>query len=322
MSTHRVLSQEEIDSVFRNNRQQQSDRELATKTQPYDFRRPDRIPKDQINALYVLHENLARSLASSLSAYIRAYIMVNLVSVEQLSFREFAECLPTPSYMVALEMKPYEGSAILELNPAIVFPMLELLLGGTGQKLSKIVREVTEIEQSIIDGLLRIILQNLKAAWQSVTNLDFRVSAHETDPALLQILAPNEALVAISMEIRVGENSGMMNIGIPSIIIKMLRQKFDQQWSVRKADMTAGEQSRIMRLIQPASIRMDARLQGPTLSVEDMMRLEVGDVLGFDYAAGRSVDMLVNGKLKYRGQIVTSNRNKAFEIEQEYSALD
>ncbi len=321
MSLDRVLSQDEIDAVFRGMNGGVDD-DPAKRTQPYDFRRPDRIAKDQLRAIHLLHENFARSLASSLSAYLRAYVIVNLVSVEQISFREFTQCLPSPTCMASLGMRPYEGNAVLELNPALVFPVLEMLLGGTGKVSAKITREITEIEQSILDGLLRIILQNLKSAWHSVTNLDFSIETHETEPALLQILAPNEALVAISLEVRIGENSGMMNIGIPSIIIKMLRQKFDQQWSVRKTEVTEEEHSRILRLIKPANMSVDARLEGPTIAVEDMMRLERGDVLSFDFVAGKPLDLLVNGKLKFRGQIVANGRKKAFAIDQLYLATD
>jgi flagellar motor switch protein FliM len=107
----RVLSQEEIDDVFRNLRDSPQDDDPAKRAQPYDFRRPDRIAKDQLRAIHILHENFARSLASSLSAYLRAYVVVNLVSVEQLSFMEFSQCLPSPSCLVSLGMKPYEGNA-------------------------------------------------------------------------------------------------------------------------------------------------------------------------------------------------------------------
>src|SRR3954471_6852739 len=282
MALDRVLSQEEIDVVFRTMRDGGAEEDIAKRTQPYDFRRPDRIAKDQLRAIHLLHENFARSLASSLSAYLRAYVIVNLVSVEQISFREFTQCLPSPTCMASLAMKPYEGNAVLELNPALVFPILEMLLGGSGKISAKITREITEIEQSILDGLLRIILQNLKSAWHSVTNLDFAIEYYETEPSLLQILAPNEALVAISMEVRIGDTSGVMNIGIPSIIIKMLRQKFDQQWSVRKSEMTTGEHERIFRLVAPSMFHLDARLQGPTITVEDMLQLKTGDVLQFD----------------------------------------
>jgi len=146
-----VLSQEEIDSVFR---KKQPVEDPTVKAQAYDFRRPDRIAKDQLRAIHLLHENFARSLASSLSAYLRAYVAVNLVSVEQLAFIEFAQMLPSPTSLVALGMKPFDGSAVLELNPSLVFPVLEMLLGGTGQSAQKPDREITEIEQSILDGLL------------------------------------------------------------------------------------------------------------------------------------------------------------------------
>jgi flagellar motor switch protein FliM len=316
MAGDRVLSPEEIDSVFKKIHETDAPDAPGEPAQPYDFRRPDRIAKDQLRAIHLLHENFARSLASSLSAYLRAYVAVNLVSVEQLSFMEFTQCLPSPTSMIALGMKPYDGNAVLEINPSLVFPILEMLLGGSGKLATKITREITEIEQSILEGLLRIILQDLHTSWHAVTALDFSIESHETEPQLLQILAPNEAVVAISVEVRIGETAGMMNIGIPSIVVKMLRQKFDQQWSVRKTQATQDENSRLLRLLRPATIHLDARLQGPTLSVSTLLDLAEGDVLAFDYPIGKPVDVMVNGRLKYRGEVLTSGRKRALEVQQ------
>jgi flagellar motor switch protein FliM len=318
----RVLSQEEIDSVFRNMREAPQEGDLAKRAQPYDFRRPDRIAKDQLRAIHVLHENFARSLASSLSAYLRAYVAVNLVSVEQLSFMEFSQCLPSPSCLVSLAMKPFEGNAVMEVNNTLVFPILEMLLGGSARLIAKMNREITEIEQSILDGLFRIILHDLKLSWQAVASLDFTIEAHETEPQLLQILAPNEAVVAISLEVRIGDNSGMMNLGVPSIIIKMLRQKFDQQWSVRKTESTTEERDRILRLIRPAATVVDARLQGPTLKVAELLEIQQGDVLTFDFPTERPVDLLVNSKLKFHGHVASNGRKRAFRIEQFYNVAE
>src|SRR5580698_4979929 len=219
MAGDKLLSQDEIDRVFQNIRQTKA--KEADKAQLYDFRRPDRIAKDQLRAIHLLHENFARALASSLSAYLRAYVAVNLVSVEQLSFMEFTQCLPSPTCMISLGMRPFDGNAVMEINPTLVFPILEMLLGGSGKVATKINREITEIEQSIMEGLLRIVLHDLRAAWHAVTTIDFAIESFETEPQLLQILAPNEAVVAISMEVRIGDTAGMMNIGIPSIIVKM-----------------------------------------------------------------------------------------------------
>ena len=225
--------------------------DVSKKVPSYDFRRPDRIAKDQLRAIHLLHENFARSLASSLSAYLRAYVAVNLVGVEQLSFVEFAGCLPSPTSIVTLGMRPIDGSAVLEINPSLVFPILEMLLGGSGKSSASVTREITEVEQSILEGLLRIVLNDLRSAWHPVTTLEFSIDGHETEPQLLQILAPNGAVVAISLEVRIGDRAGMMNIGIPSIVVKMLRQKFDQQWSVRKTQATEEERARVLRLIRP-----------------------------------------------------------------------
>lgn len=316
MALDRVLSQEEIDSVFRNLRDSGRESDPARNAQPYDFRRPDRIPKDQLRAIHLLHENFARSLASSLSAYLRAYVIVNLVSVEQLSFMEFSQCLPSPTVMISLGMKPYDGNAVLEINPTLVYPILEMVLGGTGNGKVAVNREVTDIERSILDGIIRIILHDLRDSWQSVSHLAFSIEGHETEPQLLQILAPNEAVVAVSMEVRIGDNVGMINIGVPSIIIKMLRQKFDQQWSLRKTDSTEQEQKRALRLLHSARLLADGRLTGARLSVENFLNLTVGDVLAFDLPIDHPVELELNGKRRFRGQIVEADLKRAFLVEE------
>ncbi|HWR51035.1 MAG TPA: flagellar motor switch protein FliM [Bryobacteraceae bacterium] len=282
---------------------------------PYDFRRPDRISKDQLRSLHLLHDNFARNLASSLSAYLRAYAIVNLIAVEQLSYAEFSQGLPSPTCLASLGMPPYEGSAVLEVNNSLVFPVLEMLLGGNGKASAKISREVTDIEQIVLDGLYRIILNDLKLAWQTVTAIDFVIESRETEPQLLQIMAPNEAVVAIGLEVRIADNAGMINIGMPSLVIKMLRQKFDQQWSMRKAESKIDEQERVFSLLKLSKIDLDARLQGPTVRVEDLMGLAPGDVLRFDYPLEKPLDLMANGKLKFHGHVAGARDRRAFLVE-------
>jgi flagellar motor switch protein FliM len=310
----RVLSQQEIDDAFKHAKDRAPEEDPGSKAQLYDFRRTDRIAKDQLRTIHLLHENFARILASSLSAYLRSYVIVNLISVEQLSFNELKQSLPSPTSLIALSMRPYDGSAILEINPSLVFPILEMLLGGTGKSPTRIEREITDIEQSIIEGLLRVILNDLRAAWLAVAAIDFAIESQETEPQLLQILAQNEAVVAISIEVRIGETSGMMNLGIPSIIVKMLRQKFDAHRTVRKSQATEDENRRVLRLIRPANVRLDARLHGPKLGVPELLHLQAGDVLVFDYPEQRPLELSVNGSLKYEGEIVALGRKRALKI--------
>ena|SRR5579875_1320631 len=312
--SERGLSQDQIDSVFRNARATKGD-EPKQHIENYDFRRPDRIPKDQIRAVHLLHENLAGKLASSLSAYLRAYVTVNLISVEQLPFVEFSQVFPSPTCMATIAMRPYEGTGVLELNPSLVFPILERLMGGSGKSTAKVARKITEIEQVILGGLFRIILNDLKQAWHPVTSIDFSIESHETDPQVLQILSPNEAVVAISMEIRVGEATGMMNIGVPSMVIKALRDKFSQQWMMRRSEPTNQDQSRIFNLIKSAHVEVESRLSGPEIRMKDLVDLKEGDVLAFDFPMGKPLSLLLNGKHKYSGQIVSTGRKRGFQIE-------
>jgi len=312
----RQLSQTEIDAVFQN----VQDRKREVPAVRFDFRRPDRIPKSQVRAIHLLHDTFVRNLVSSLSAYLRSYLAVNLVSVEQLSYAEFLDGLPSPTCMVSLGLKPYDGQGVLELNPSLVFPILEMLLGGTGKTTINIQRDITEIEQKLLDGLLRIILQDLQEAWRVVTAVDFTVAAMETEPQLLHILAPNEAVVAIAVEVRIGETVGMMNIAMPSIVIKMMRQKFDRQWSLRKTRASEAEQARVLRFLRDASLVMEARLTGSALTVNDLLNLEEGQLLTFDHLVGRPVDLEVNGGRKFSGYVVSTGKKRAFQIEKMHLA--
>ena len=231
---NRTLSQQEIDALFVSAAGGQAQESPSRKVVPFDFRRPDRIAKSQLRAIHQLHETFVHNLVSSLSAYLRTYLLVNLVSVEQLSCEEFLNGLPSPTCMLSLGLRPYDGYGLLELSPALVFPILEVLLGGDGKSAAALRREITEIEQKLLDSLFRIILNDLKEAWQAVAPIEFAIHTVETEPQFLRVLAPSEAVVAVGIEIRIGDNVGMMNIAVPSIIAKMMRQKFDQQWSLRR----------------------------------------------------------------------------------------
>ena len=307
----RQLTQQEIDAVFQN----MQDHRREAPAVRFDFRRPDRIPKSQVRAIHLLHDTFVRNLVSSLSAYLRSYLTVNLVSVEQLSYAEFLDGLPSPSCMVSLGLTPYDGNGVLELNPSLVFPIIEMLLGGSGKASGAIQRDITEIEQKLLDGLFRIILHDLREAWKPVTSVDFTIESMETEPQLLHILAPNEAVVAIGIEIRIGDSVGMMNIAMPSIVIKMMRQKFDQQWSVRKTHASDAEQARVLRLLREALFSVEARLEGPTVTVRDLLQLTEGNLLVFDYPVGRSIEILVNGTRKYTAEVAGSGKRRACVIE-------
>ena len=299
------LSQDEIDRLFQEHGSLSKKAARAARAAvTYDFRRPDRIPKEQLRSIHLMHDFLARNLASSLGAYLRAYVTVSLVSVEQLSFGEFLQYLPTPTCISSIGMKPMEGNSVLELNPSLVFPMLDTLLGGTGAAIAEATREITEIERSIVEGVVRIILHDLREAWAPVAELTFTVEATETQPQLMQILSPNEAIVAIGFEITMGEARGMMNFGVPSILIKMMGQKFEQQWSIQRSTGSLDERHRMQALVKRVPVAIDAQLVGAKVTVRDLLGLQAGDVVSLDLPLRRQAQLHVNGKSKFKGEVV------------------
>jgi flagellar motor switch protein FliM len=309
---NRHLSQHEIDATMA--RLKGADTKPASNAVPFDFRRPDRISKAQLRAIHVLHENFVRNLVSSLSAYLRTYVVINLISVEQLSYSEFVDGLPSPTCLVALGLKPYEGNAVLELNQSLVFPMLEILLGGTGRSNLEIKREISDIEKNVMDGLFRLVLKDLREAWRSVSEISFSIETLETEPQLLQLLAPTEAVVTVAIEVRLGDVSGMMNLAMPSILIKMMRGQFDHHWSMRRAEVTEKQKAHVRGLLDSALLRFDARLEGSGVAVRDLVELEEGEILVFDCPIDKPVDLLVNGRRKFKGQVVAGGRKRSFAV--------
>ena len=312
---NRTLSQQEIDALFSSAAAGRPQESSAKTVVPFDFRRPDRIAKSQLRAIHQLHETFVHNLVSSLSAYLRTYLLVNLVSVEQLSCEEFLAGLPSPTCMLSLGLRPYDGYGLLELSPALVFPILEVLLGGDGKTAAALHREITEIEQKLLERLFRIILNDLKEAWQAVAPIEFTIHTVETEPQFLRVLAPTEAVVAVGIEIRIGDTVGMMNIALPSIIAKMMRQKFDQQWSMRRTQSTEAEQAAMLARIRPSRLALEVHLRGQRVLARDLLRLAEGDVLAFDFPVSRPLDGLLNGKLRFGGRIVETGRKRAFLLE-------
>jgi len=310
----RQLSQQEIDGVFKQHKGSPTDQEQ--KSISFDFRRPDRVSKSQVRAIQMLHDAFARNLSMSLGAYLRSFLSVTVCSVEQLKYGEFLEGLPSPTCVVSLSLKPYDGNALIEMTPSLVFPILDLILGGKGKDGGSYKRETTMIEKTLLDTVFRIVLNDLQEAWKPVTTIDFKIEGIENDPQMLQILSPTEAVVAVSLELRVGDHNGMLNLAIPAINIKMIGHKFDQQWMSRKAEPTEEGQAKMLGLLRTARFPCDARLVGPRLTVRDLLEIEPGDCLQFDYPMDHKIDLLFNETPKFRGTATSLRNRRAFKIQE------
>jgi len=280
---------------------------------PFDFQKPDRIPKSQLRAIRFLHENFVRTLTSSLSAYLRAYLSGHLVSVEQIPYSTFLDGLPAHTCMVSLTLLPYGDNAVLEINPSLIFPALELLLGGKETSSKAVNRELTEMERHLLSSLFRLITNDLEQTWKGVDEVEFRVDSLETRRPV-RSLGPSEAVVAIGMEFRIDDRSGMINLAIPSITIKSMVQKFGEQGAMTEAEPQHAEQERILELISRAAVTLEPRMTS-RLSVRDLLALQVGSVVLLDHAAGEPIVAVANDKTKFSGEIVHEGEQRAFWID-------
>lgn len=315
----KILSQEEISALFSAMSSEGLSLDAAAeapgaqKVATYDFHRADRISQEQMRQLHLLHDYFGRNFSSSLSAYLRAFADVKLISVDQMPYSEFLKLLPDPTLFASLLLRPLDSNAALELNPSLVFPMIDMLLGGPGQLMHGD-RSLTEIEMSIIQGVVKLILKDLKEAWRPILDLDLSLEGCDTKPQMFQIVAPGETVVTVSFRINVGENAGMLNLCIPSRLLKVIRSRFDQQWHIRRQKTSGVESGLILDLIRAAPLSLRAQVRPSKLSVEDVMGIGAGDVIALDQRVDDPVVLCVSGRPKFLGRIVIRRGKKAFEI--------
>jgi len=307
------------DQVYKTNRRPQSrsqmSREQAAEVSAFDFSRLDRIPRSQLRALNLVHENFVRSLASSLSAYLRSYVALSLVSVEQVSYSEFLKGLASPTCIAYLGLQPFDGTAVLEIGMNLLFGLIELLLGSKGRSALTVQRKITDIEKNLVHTLMRVILRELSDAWKSVAEISFTVQSLASEPQLLHVLAPAEAVIVIAIEVRIGTTWGLMNLAIPSIFVKRLSNKFDQLLQVRRAATTARDQSRLALLIENAAVSFEARIKAGTISTQTLVQLEIDQVLILEHPLERQVNGYLNDREKWMGHIVVHGEKLAFRLE-------
>lgn len=306
----RELSQDEIDSVFRSAEGSQS----QVKAIPYDFRKPDRIPKSQLQSIRFLLENFVRTLVSSFTAYLRSYISGNLISLEQVPYAEFLEVLPSPTCLVSLTLKPSGGHAVLELNPSLVFPILELVLGGKERYAKNLSRELTELERHLLDRVYRIILHDLTNTWRGVADIEFAMDPDDGGRQLLNAVAPGEAVLAIGIEFRIGENKGMINLAMPSLIVKGMVQRFDKQWSALPLEVDEADERQTLNALLNAEIELEAQIK-TTIQARDFLKLAEGFVLVLGHPVDGMIACALNDKWKYDAGIGSSGAHRAVLIE-------
>jgi len=285
----------------------------ARRATVYNFRRPDRVPKSMLRSLQLLHDKFCSNVSSSLCAYLRAVTEVSLLSVEQTNYNEFLLSLSDPTCYNAITIKPLTGMAAFEMNLDLAFPLIDRLLGGTGN-VPKLSRNITDIEHILIQGVIKVLLSNLQEAWAPVIPIDFKLHASETRPQLLQIASANEVVILIIFEVKIGDVRGSMHLCIPFAALEPIVAKFSQDMSVRRQGDQAADFRNIVKSLYGSIIPVTAELTGTLISVKDLLSLASGDVVRLDRKASDRFNVHVGGKAKFESEPLVSEDRKAVRI--------
>ena len=330
----KVLSQDEINALFSAMSPDEPVSTASTQTPPeksasdkgssdkgssekkivrYDFHDADRISQDQMRSLHLMYEAFGRNFASSLSAYLRSFVDITLKSIEQVPYSAFIKPLPDPTLFASITMKPIDSNMALEMNPTLVFPMIDMILGGPGTKLEEN-RNLTEIELNIIEGVIKLVMRDLSTAWQAVMEFEFLLEGKGTKPQMFQIAATSETVLTISMEIKIGEFSGRMNMCIPSHALKMLRNKLDLQWQAPRQKSSENEEEKMLRLLETIPLQVSGEILNFKMTVDELLKVSVGDVIHLSHSIYDPISMCVGGVGKYTGKIAQKRGKIAFEV--------
>ncbi len=282
----------------------------------YDFKRPERVSKDQMRALQTLHESFARNFGASLSGFLRTIVEVKVATCEQMTYSEFISGLPNPTSFNLIDSDGLEGQMCFEISPLIIYPIIDRLLGGTSQELFIPQRPMTLIETRLISNVTNRGLDALSEAWASIKPLTFKISASESNPQLVQIVPPNEVVIVVGFELKMSSRAGTMNLCIPyNVIEPVMEQLSAQNWFNSLKNQKSKElEKRLTGSLSRAPLLITGLLAETTITVQDLADMKPGDVISTERLASKPVVLCVEGERKFVAQIGQYRGKRALKI--------
>ncbi len=282
-----LSSIEEIDSALEKEKQtsQATDSIIQKRIQLYDFRHPDRFSKEQLRTIEIMHETFARLVTNNFSTQLRTLVSVQIASVSQITYEEFVKTVANPTLFAVIDMRPFSGSAMIEITPSITFTIMEILFGGEGGSLFN--RELTEIEQAVAENIIEGMLEYFRETWKKIINLRPHLLNIETNPNLVQVVPPNEMMLLIICNCKINNIDGLINIAIPYITIEPIVSKLSAQtWYAVDISGDHDEQVKETLMTTMTEVEMDitAVIGKVNLNIDEILSLKKGDVVMLDAA--------------------------------------
>lgn len=319
-----VLSQSEIDSLLSALNNGEFDPAITEEVEEkqvkdYNFARPSKFSKDHLRTLVFIFEHYARLLSTSLPVYLRKNVQVEVMHAEAATFQEFSNSLSNPVLLGVVNFAPLEGNVILEMASGLGYTIVDRMLGGSGAPLEK-AREFTEIELTIIEGILSVCTNLLVEPWANVQELEPTLERIETNSQFAQFVSPNEMTSIVTMNIKIGEVEGLVNICIPYTVVEPVIDKINTKYWYSTADVKSNEAYRelIEDTLNRAQIPVRAVMGRSAISVNDFIHLQVGDIIKVDTRLEDELDIFVGNLKKFSALPGAFNDAYAVKIKSVY----
>ncbi len=327
MSQEKTLSQKEIDALLAilpsDGTPLPGDAgQFVGTARTYDFRSPDKFSKEQIRTLQMIHENFARRVTSALSAFLRATVAVSLVHVEQGSFVDFLQNIPSPSPTTVFKYEPLPGRVMLAIDTATATIAIDRLLGGMGDTVQPD-HEITDIEQLLLKNIINYIASEMEEAWRNVLSIKVTTVESTLNPEFVQVALPSDAAIFIGFEISIRDNTGMMSICIPYSVLKPIVSELSPHTWVAGETREAGiYQDSLIAHIKHTQVDFSVLLGEIETNFEDILHLQAGDVLVLNTHVSRPLPVLIGDSKRYSGQPGVIGRQMAVQIVDVLEAKD
>ena len=315
-----VLSQNEIDSLLAAlSTGELNAEEIAHKDEKqvknYDFARPSKFSKENLRTLEFIYEHYARLLSTTLPVYLRKNVQVTVASSETVVFSEFSNALSNPVILGVINFSPLPGSIIVELATNLGFAVIDRMLGGQGETLKK-GRDFSEIELTIIEKVLILLMQMMKEPWRNVVEINPFLERIETNPQFAQIISPSDMIAIITLNLKIGDVEGLVNVCLPFFTVENIMDKLNTKSWFSSIQESSDEdyQQYVEMMIRKVDVPVKVQLGRNQITVSDFTNLQCGDIIRLDTKTDSDLEVFVGNIKKFTALPGTNNDKYAVRV--------
>ncbi len=287
--------------------------EISKEVKAYDFTKPERISKDQMRNVQLLHENFTRSVTVELSALLRAVLNISLLDVSQMIYSEMVGEWSDPDCIAIIDAPPLEGNMVIEISPEFLFAAIDRLLGGDGRSQAK-VREFSEIERVLLKRVFKRILDGVKDIWHTLIKLEPKLIEIEENPQFVQVFSPNEVLLRVKYMCKMGDVEGHISIGVPFIMLEPLMPKLGAQYMLRASQGQGSKMSK--EHVNDMDMVLSAQFPSIIMGLSQFMALRPGHIIDLRIPVQDRIYLVANNRKLFKGKLGRQRNSLAVKIEE------